>query len=334
MPPSLEQQTLDQRAPEFKAPAIASIAGFSLGKHERFDSGNVSLSLYRLPGADPDKPVLLMLHGVRDVAPSLLPVAEYLRASYQVVLADLRGHGYSSQPGAYAMENFLHDLHQLCDYLSPIEPLVLFGHSLGGQIVSRFGGIWPDRVHAALIVEGIGPPAHPAWSNPSDGDQVERYGEQLLNTFALTQQQRVLPSLDFAAERLCKNNPRLSPDWAQQLVKLATKLDAQGNLVWAFDPRVQTVFSNLSEAQGELYWRRVTCPTLVVGGALAHEYWSGGINHKIPWDGKFAPGEYEARAANFNDHQFILLPNAGHMVHYDEPDLLGQLTFDYLEQHR
>lgn len=310
-----------------------NIGGYSLGKHEIFQANDVSLSLYRLPQSKLDAPTLLMLHGARDVAASLLPVAEYLRSNYQVVLADLRGHGLSSQPGAYAMENYLYDLHRLCDYLSPNAPLILFGHSLGGQIVSRFGGIWPERVQAAVIAEGIGPPAHRAGANTGDNAQVSRYGEQLLNTFGLTKQQRTLPNLEFAVERLCKNNPRLDRTWAHQLVRLATKQDAQGNLVWAFDPRVQTVFSNLSEAQGQLYWRQVTAPTLVIGGALAHEYWTTGIAQTTPWDGKFAPGEYEARAANFRNHQFNLLPNAGHMVHYDEPNLVGQLTFDYLEQH-
>lgn len=316
-----------------------SIGGFSLGEHEFYQGSDVALSLYRLPHSNPestaqDLPVLLMLHGVRDVAPSLLPVAEHLRSRYQVVLADLRGHGLSDQPGAYAMENFLYDLYQLCEHLSPNRPLTLFGHSLGGQIVSRFAGIWPQRVRASIIAEGIGPPAYPGGTDAPDDYQVSRYGEQLLNTFALTQQQRILPSLDFAAERLCKNNPRLDPSWARQLAELATKFDAQGNLIWAFDPRVQTVFSNLNEAHGELYWRRVTAPTLVIGGALAYEYWSAGIVQDSPWTGKFAPGEYEARAANFRNHEFNLLPNAGHMVHYDEPDLVGQLTFDYLEQHR
>lgn len=315
------------------APKVDSIGDFSLGKHELYRAGHVSLSLYRLPSADADQPVCLMLHGIRDVAPSLLPVAEYLRSSYQVVLADLRGHGFSDQPGAYAMENFLFDLHALCEYLSPNAPLVLFGHSLGGQIVSRFGGIWPTRVRAAIVAEGIGPPAHPTWRDASADDQIERYGEQLLGAFGVTQQQRVLPSLDFAAERLCKNNPRLNVAWARELATLATKLDAQNNLIWAFDPRVHTVFTNLSEANGEMYWSRVNCPTLVIGGNLAHEYWSSGISHTTPWDGKFAPGEYEARAASFPNHQFTLLPNAGHMVHYDEPDLVGQLTLDYLEQH-
>lgn len=316
-----------------KALNVEGIGGFSLGEHELYSAGDVTLSLYRLPGANSNQPVCLMLHGIRDVAPSLLPVAEYLRSRYQVVLMDLRGHGLSEQPGAYAMENFLFDLHALCDYLSPNAPLVLFGHSLGGQIVSRFAGIWPARVRTAIVAEGIGPPAHPTWRDASADIQIERYGEQLLGAFGVTQQQRVLPSLDFAAERLCKNNPRLNPDWARQLATLATKLDAQNNLIWAFDPRVHTVFTNLSEANGEMYWRRVTCPTLVIGGALAYEYWSGGISHTEPWDGKFAPGEYEARAASFPDHQFTLLPNAGHMVHYDEPDLVGQLTLDYLEQH-
>lgn len=313
------------------------LASYDLGRHELLQGNDATLSLYHLPGPDTkqdaNQPTLLMLHGVRDVAASLLPVAEHLRNTYPVVLADLRGHGSSSQPGAYAMENFLYDLHLMCNHLSPEKPLILFGHSLGGQIVSRFGGIWPARVAAAIVAEGIGPPAHPDFESLGEREQVERFGEHMLNTFSLTKQQRSLPSLEFAAERLCKNNPRLDPAWAQRLAAFATKQDADGNLIWAFDPRVQTVFSNLSETQGGLYWRQVCAPTLVIGGALAHEYWTTGIPQRNAWDGKFAPGEYEARAASFANHKFTLLPNAGHMVHYDEPDLVGQLTLDYLEQH-
>ena len=127
----------------------------------RLDANGTELNVYRIGAAS--NPPLVMLHGMRDVAMSLMPVAQALSRHYQVYLPDLRGHGLSAQSGDYAMPHFLFDLHCLFDQLID-KPAGLFGHSLGGQIASRFAALYPDLVPAAILVEGLGPPARPSLS--------------------------------------------------------------------------------------------------------------------------------------------------------------------------
>ena len=164
-----------------------------------------------------------MLHGMRDVALSLLPIAERLSRNYRILLPDLRGHGRSDRPGNYALPQYLFDLHCLFDTLLNT-PAALFGHSLGGQIASRFCALFPDRVRAAVIVEGLGPPARAL--PPADALQAE--ADRLLRTLGDSRPFQTTADVAFAAERLLANNPRLAPDLALTLARQATELDSEG----------------------------------------------------------------------------------------------------------
>lgn len=300
----------------------------------QIDANGVALHVYTL--GDPEKRPLVMLHGMRDVALSLLPVAEHLSHDYHVLLPDLRGHGRSARPGNYALPQYLFDLHCVFSRLldSPTvgersshpQPAALFGHSLGGQIVSRFAALFPQLVAAAVIVEGLGPPDRAM--DPATALTVE--GDRLLQTLGIPVQSRALPSIEFAAERLRANNPRLQPDHALAIARRATELDQAGNLHWAFDPRVRSVFVGGAPLEGERYWAAVRCPALIVSGRHAAEYWRGAIPAGPDWQGEFAPGELETRAGLFSDHELLVFEHSGHMVHFDEPDRLAEAVDDFL----
>lgn len=287
------------------------------------DANGVGLNVFTL--GDPEKPPLVMLHGMRDVALSLLPIAEPLSRNFRILLPDLRGHGRSDRPGNYALPQYLFDLHCIFDALLD-RPAALFGHSLGGQIVSRFCALFPDLVRAAVIVEGLGPPARAM--PPADALQVE--ADRLLRTLAIPAHSRPLPDVAFAAERLLANNPRLAPDLALTLARQATELDPEGRLVWAFDARVQSVFLGGGPGEGERYWASVRCPTLIVTGALAAQYWRGAVPAAQGWQGEFATGELEQRLALFRDHEHLAFSGSGHMVHFDEPERLAAATQEFL----
>jgi pimeloyl-ACP methyl ester carboxylesterase len=300
----------------------------------RFEVNGVGLSVLELDaGGDarsappPLRPPLLMLHGMRDVAWSLLPVAEPLAARFRILLPELRGHGDSDQPGCYGMDHFLFDLHQLMGLLE-IESAAMFGHSLGGQILARFAALYPERVRAAVLVEGLGPPQRPGEGD--DAREIAGHGARLLQLLAVPQRQRPLPGTGFAAERLLANNPRLDPDQAMALARQATRRDALGQLVWAFDPRVANVFLGVRREDTERYWRHVACPTLIVSGDLADEYWRAQM--PLEWSGRFAPGELEARVATFPNAEHVAFAGAGHMVHYDQPRALSRAVADFLEK--
>lgn len=294
-------------------------------RRQRTEINGVGLSWLELGPTD-GKP-LVMLHGMRDVAWSLLPVAETFAGRFRVILPELRGHGDSDRPGAYTIDHLLYDLYRLTEHLR-LGPAILFGHSLGGQIIARYAAAFPDRARAAVLVEGLGPPARPGEDDPAR--QIRDHGQRLLNVLDLPASQRPLPGVEFAAERLLANNPRLDPARAQELAARATRRNAEGELEWAFDPRVPSVFLSVRREDTERYWRQVTCPTLIVSGGLAAEYWRAQM--PLEWDGEFAPGELRARVALFPDAEHVAVANAGHMVHFDQCETLTRAVADFLER--
>lgn len=303
------------------------------------DSGGVGLNVYSL--GDPGAPTVVMLHGMRDVALSLIDTARTIASGYHVLLADLRGHGDSDKPGSYSMSAYLFDLHNLLNELTD-SPVALFGHSLGGQIAVRFAAMFPDRVRALILVEGLGPPDRganfpeaaqdSAQESAQDSAMLQAEGQRIIDTLALPAVTRPLPDVAFAASRLMANNPRLSTEHASTLAQQATQEDADGNLVWAFDPRVAAVFVDLPHGDSERFWRAAACPTLLISGDHADEYWSQAIPAGADWSGQFAPGEFEARVAQFQDAEHLAFDGSGHMVHFDEPQRLAAASHDFLRR--
>lgn len=296
----------------------------------RLDANGVGLTLYAL-GEDrtSERPAVIMLHGMRDVALGLLPVATRLAEDYRVYLPDLRGHGASDKPGGYSLSQLVYDLHVVVSAVSE-SPVVLFGHSLGGHVVCRFAALYPERVRAAIVVEGLGPPEGRHAAEPALALEAE--GTRLLQTLGAPHRPRPLPDLAFAAGRLLANNPRLDPERARELARLGTVTSDAGELHWAFDPRVQSVFAGAETGTNERYWSNVRAPTCVIAGALSAEYWRGAIPAGSSWTGEFAPGELEARVALFADAELVLLEGAGHMVHFDQPEALADTTLAFLRR--
>jgi pimeloyl-ACP methyl ester carboxylesterase len=294
-------------------------------RRHQLEANGVGLSVLELGPAEAVP--LVMLHGMRDVAWSLMPLAEALSRQHRVLLLELRGHGTSDQPGCYGIEHFLFDLHQVFAQLE-IGPAALLGHSLGGQIGARFAALFPDLVRAAVLVEGLGPPDRPGEGKGEAAAEIAAHGAHLLQVLGTPAQQRPLPGVGFAAERLMANNPRLEPARAQALAERATRRDQRGELVWAFDPRVRSVFLSVRRDDTERYWRCVRCPVLIVSGGLADEYWRAQM--PVEWDGRFAPGELQSRVRCFADAEHVTFHDAGHMVHYDRPAALTEAVAEFL----
>ena len=95
---------------------------------------------YRWPLDDPDK-VVCIVHGIGEYGGRFDRVAEAFRAENMAVMAlDLRGHGDSiEKKGHCAPRNkVLEDVSVLLEYAEktyPGKPLILYGHSMGGNIV-------------------------------------------------------------------------------------------------------------------------------------------------------------------------------------------------------
>ena len=61
------------------------------------------------------------MHGIRDVAASLLVIAEPLADRWYIVMPELRGHGDSDNSNYYAIWQFIYDLHRVIEALDARE---------------------------------------------------------------------------------------------------------------------------------------------------------------------------------------------------------------------
>jgi pimeloyl-ACP methyl ester carboxylesterase len=110
-----------------------------------------TLAVYRLGSADP---VVLGVHGITSNSHAWLAVARILGDSASLAAVDLRGRGRSSElPGPYGVAAYARDVLAALDQLG-IEQTVVVGHSLGAYIVARLAADHPERIRAAVLVDG------------------------------------------------------------------------------------------------------------------------------------------------------------------------------------
>jgi pimeloyl-ACP methyl ester carboxylesterase len=64
-------------------------------------------------------------------------------------------------------------------------------------------------------------------------------------------------------------------------------------------------------------------------GSLGHEYWRSTFAAE-GYSGHFLPGELEERLGAIGNTRHVEIPEAGHQVHYDQPDQLAKATRDFL----
>ena len=123
----------------------------------RVESNGLGLSVPELAPENKATATLVMHHGLRDSAYALLEVATVLSRHFHVLMPELRGHGQSSAGDAFGVFDFVLDLREVMTSLAG-ERLALWGHILGGHIVSKYAAVFPDQLEAVAIIEGLGPP--------------------------------------------------------------------------------------------------------------------------------------------------------------------------------
>src|SRR5262245_6553652 len=272
-----------------------------------FRSG--TLRIHFRDWGDPGLPPLVIAHGLRDHSHSFDDLARGLVDRFHVVAIDLRGHGDSETTPYYAFGHFALDLHNLVRALRLERPIVI-GHSMGGEVVSRLAGSFPDVPSKLVLIEGLGPPV-------VDYDEERQW---VADGFARIDRALAghpgLKDLDAAYKRLRERNPRLTESKARELALLGTRAREDGTLEWKFDPMLATMSVtdpfNLEFAMA--FWRRIAAPALIVHGAESGEFW-----RERPGAVYLEPDDLARRLACFREPRFLEIPGAGHMVHFDRP---------------
>ncbi len=261
-------------------------------------------------------PKLFMLHGWMDVSASFQFLVDALRGDWRVIAPDWRGFGLSewANSDSYWFPDYFADLDRLLEHFQPASAATLLGHSMGGNVAAMYAGIRPARVAKLVNLEGLG----------LTGTRAERAPERYARWLAeLGEKPAFRDYENFAAlaERLRGNNSLLSGERASFLARHWGRSKPDGRVELASDPAhklVNPVLYRVEEA--EACWRKVAAPVL----------WVVGAESKAPEMLKLSSADLAARKACFQRLTERVIPEAGHMLHHDQPERLAAVIEEFL----
>ncbi|MBW8784736.1 MAG: alpha/beta hydrolase [Novosphingobium sp.] len=262
------------------------------------------LRLHYVDWGNPEAPPLILQHGGRDHCRSWDWVAQELRDDWHVIAADLRGHGDSawSPDGDYSMNAFVYDFAQLVHSLG-YEQVSIIAHSLGGNIATRFAGLYPQKVGKLVNIEGLGPT--PEQAAERDARPIaDRIREWIADKRkAAGRMPRRYPTIEAAYARMKEENAYLTDEQARHLTIHAISRNEDGTWSWKFDNYLNVwAVTDLPQGEIEALWAAVTCPLLLLYGS----------------DSFASNPERDGRARHFSDARVIEYANAGHWLHHDQ----------------
>lgn len=263
---------------------------------------------------DNGAPVLLALHGWMDSSASFQFVADRLAGDFHIVAPDWRGFGRTQWGGgdSYEVGEYLGDLDAFCRHFSPSAPILLMGHSMGGNMAMLYAGVRSERVGAVVNLEGLGLAAQPADAAPG---RLRQWMDQIVAGARLGD----YDSPEAYAQRLMRDNPRLD---AAKALFLARENGCPEGGRWRLraDPVHKIVNRVLYRLEEVLAcWRGIVAPVL----------WVEAADSAVLAKAVAEPG-YEGRLACVASLQRAMVADAGHMLHQDRPAEVAQLVADFL----
>lgn len=244
-------------------------------------------------------PVVVLLHGFPLSRVMWAEQIRSLSASHRVIAPDLRGHGESPAPDAvYTMDSMADDVVELLDGLGVAEPVVVGGLSMGGYVALAMALKHPARLRALMLID-----TRAAADSPEAAEQREVTAQSVLkagNPGAMIA--AMIPKL-FGKTTLAQHPDRVGP-----MRDDMEKTSASG-VVGAL--RGMAVRPDRREQLAE-----ITVPTLVVVGE----------------DDVIAPpDEARAIADALPDGRLEIIPAAGHLSPYENPQAVDEVVLRFLQ---
>lgn len=97
-------------------------------------------------------PALVILHGVFGSGENWFTVAKKFSEHFRVFLPDQRNHGRSPHSNEFGYPELVQDLKDFADDHG-LDKFFLIGHSMGGKVAMNFAGLYPQRLHAMVVVD-------------------------------------------------------------------------------------------------------------------------------------------------------------------------------------
>lgn len=264
--------------------------------------------------AAPGAPKIVLLHGWMDVSASFQFLVDELRGKWDVYAPDWRGYGLTDwgKSDCYWFPDYLADLDYLLGVIA--SPVHLVGHSLGGNVACMYAGVQPERIAKLVNLEGFGMSA----TRPEDAPKrYARWLEELHDRPGL----RPYKNFGELAKRLRDGNRRLTEARAEFLARHWGRETGEGTVVLRGDPAhkiVNPVLYRYEEVRA--CWQQVRAPVL----------WVDADESKTLERLRLDEEQHAERRAAFANLRYVTVPEAGHMLHHDQPKAVAALIEAFL----
>ena len=263
---------------------------------------------------DPACPWVLLGTGWLDCSATFGPMVAGLLPDFHVIAPDWRGLGHSEWPAdGYWFPDYMADVDALLKALAPDGPIHLVGHSMGAQVLSLYAGLRPERVRRLVLLDGLMMPDRGPAQAP---EKLVRWMEQL----GRERPPKYYDSFDTLAQRIRRQHPQLSDDWAQFIAHGWGAEEGQGRIRLLADPRHHLSMPiPYRVAESEAVWARITAPVLFIDAGRSI------FRSALP------EAEHVRRRAAFANQRTEVIGDAGHMLHWDAPEATAASVKAFLQ---
>ena len=248
-------------------------------------------------------PPLIIAHGLYGASDNWVSIARELSDQFEVFVVDQRNHGDSPEDDQHTYQAMRDDLREFMDDQG-IEKATLLGHSMGGKTVMSFAMAWPERVESLIVVD-IAPVSY--------------------------------HDLAVHSNMTANHSKMIDAMMELDLDSLESREDASKALAVKIGSERIRLFllKNLTRDSDQSFKWKITLPVLkkslheIMDGLPTEEHISNGGIKGFPVffvrgenSDYIRPEDHNTIKKLFPTAEIVSIPNSGHWVHAEQPDLL------------
>ena len=248
-------------------------------------------------------PPLIIVHGLYGASDNWITIAREMSENFEVYILDQRNHGESPHDEVHTYDAMRGDLEEFMDERG-IEKATLMGHSMGGKTVMSFAMSHPERVESLIVVDIAPVPYH-----------------------------------DLAVHsHMAANHAKMIDAMLElDLEKIESREDASRALsVKIGSERIRLfLLKNLARDKNHQFSWKINLPVLkeslhdIMDGLPTEKFISEGGIKGFPVffirgekSDYILPEHHDTIKKLFPTAEIVSIPNSGHWVHAEQPDLL------------
>jgi pimeloyl-ACP methyl ester carboxylesterase len=240
---------------------------------------------------------LFILHGLFGSSDNWQTLAKRFTEHFSVYLVDQRNHGHSPHSIEFNYDLMVSDFEELIDDLG-LDKINLLGHSMGGKTAIGFAAEYPDLLNKLIVVDI----SHKQY--PLHHDQIIKG----LKSIDLD----VIKSRGAADKQLSLYIDNAS---VKQFLLKNLYWESKGQLGWRIN--IPVLSNEIDQIIEEIYFSEIDVPTLFIRGELSNY---------------IMDSDFEEIKHKFPHSNIVTVPNAGHWVHAENPELFYTSVVDFLKE--